>query len=302
MNHSYRPALERLERRDVPSAATPSTVNLTAGVLTVLGSASADAVTISQSAGMISVSDSGRVLKQVSAASVTRIVVDAGFGNDTVIVRAAITKPAFLYGGYGNDQLYGGGGNDQLYGGADSDSLFGRGGNDMLFGGTGSDTLDGGLGTNTLVQGTPGRTRQLTATEQAVLNLVNQERTSRGLTPLAFDPTLTYAAGFHSTQMATRSNAMPSNPGAAMQHTLFGVNAPTPASRLDYAGYDDWWTYGENIAFGYNTAASVMQAWMNSPGHRANILNPNFTQIGVGVVTNAAGYLFWTQDFGSRSQ
>ena len=294
MNPSYRPALDRLERRDVPS-----TANLTAGVLTVLGSANADAITVSQALGVISVSDSGRVLKQVSATSVTKIVVDAGFGNDTVIIRAG-AKPAFLYGGYGNDQLYGGTGNDQLYGGADADALFGRGGDDRLYGGTGTDTLDGGLGTNRLVQGTPSRTRQLTATEQAVVNLVNQERTRRGMAALTIDARLTFAAGFHSTQMATRSNALPSNPGAAMQHTLYGVNAPTPASRLDYAGYDDWWTYGENIAFGYTTAASVMQAWMNSPGHRANILNPDFTQIGVGAATSAAGYLFWTQEFGSR--
>jgi len=85
-----------------------------------------------------------------------------------------------------------------------------------------------------------------------------------------------------------------------MQHILYGVNAPTPATRLDYAGYDNWMTYGENIAFGYSTAAAVMQAWMNSPGHRANILNPNFKEIGVGVVANAQGYLYWTQEFAAR--
>lgn len=300
MKRNYRPAFDRLERRDVPSAATQSTVNLTAGVLTVLGSASADAITVSKSNGIMSVSDSGRALKQYTATSVARIVVDAGFGNDTVIIRAGIAKPVFLYGGYGNDQLYGGAGNDQLYGGAGADYLFGRGGNDLIFGGTGSDTIDGGLGTNTVVQGTPGRTRQLTATEQAVVALINQERTSRGLAPVTFDATLTFAAAFHSTQMAARSNAMPSNPGNAMQHTLFGVIAPTPASRLDYAGYDNWQSYGENIAFGYTTAVSVMQAWMNSPGHRANILNPAFTQIGVGIATSAAGYLYWTQEFGAR--
>ncbi len=100
--------------------------------------------------------------------------------------------------------------------------------------------------------------------------------------------------------MSTRSNASPSNPGAGMQHTLFGVNAPTVSSRLDYAGYDAWMAYGENIAFGYATAQDVMNGWMNSPGHRTNILSTYTTEIGIGVVANAQGYLFWCQDFGDR--
>lgn len=300
MNNEFRPALEVLERRDVPSASTPSTVHLTAGVLTVLGSDAADPITIAQGVGRITVTDAGRVLKQLSAASVTKIVVDAGFGNDTVIVKAGVVKPVIVYGGYGVDFLYGGKGHDQLYGGAEADYLFGRGGNDLLIGGDGNDYLDGGGGVNTLVQDEPSSGRALNAAEQAVVDLVNQERTSRGLTALTVNMRLNYAAWFHSNQMATRSNATPSNPGAAMQHTLFGVNAPTPASRLDAAGYDDWWTYGENIAFGYATAQAVMQAWMNSSGHRANILNPDFTEIGVGAVANSAGYLFWTQEFGTR--
>jgi len=300
MNKTYRPALELLERRDVPSAATPSTANLTAGVLTVLGTADADFINVTLTSGVVRVVDSGRLIGAFGYANVGRIVVDAGFGNDTVNIGAAITKPAFLYGGYGNDALYGGNGNDQIYGGAGNDVLVGRGGNDVLFGGSGADTLNGGLGVNTLVQGPPSRAMQMNATALAVVALVNQQRALAGLAPLTVNPTLAYAAWFHSNQMATRSNAMPSNPGAAMQHTLFGVVAPTPATRLDYAGYDNWWTYGENIAFGYATAAAVMQAWMNSPGHRANILNPNFKEIGVGVVANAQGFLYWTQEFAAR--
>jgi uncharacterized protein YkwD len=300
MKTTYRPAFDKLERRDVPSAATPSTVHLTAGVLTVLGSADADAINVTLSSGIVRVVDSGRLIGAFGYANIAKVVVDAGFGNDTVNISAAITKPAFLYGGYGNDALYGGNGNDQIYGGAGNDALVGRGGNDALFGGSGSDTLDGGLGANALIQGTPGRAMQMNATAIAVVGLVNQQRALAGLAPLTINPTLAYAAWFQSNQMATRSNAMPGNPGATMQHTLYGVAAPTPTSRLDYVGYDDWRTYGENIAFGYATAAAVMQAWMNSPGHRANILNPNFTEIGVGVVANAHGYLYWTQEFGAR--
>jgi len=300
MNKTYRPAFELLERRDVPSAATPSTVNLTAGVLTVLGSANADAISVSQSAGVVRVVDSGRQIGAFMATSVAKIVVDAGFGNDTVIISAAITKPTLLYGGYDNDVLYGGSGNDQIFGGAGSDALFGRAGNDALFGGSGADTLDGGLGANAVFQDVPGRTLQMNATALAVVALVNQQRASFGLAPVTINSTLAYAAWFHSNQMATRSNAMPGNPGAAMQHTLYGVNAPTPTSRLDYAGYDNWMAYGENIAFAYATAEAVMQAWMNSPGHRDKILNPNFKEIGVGVAANAQGYLFWTQEFAAR--
>jgi uncharacterized protein YkwD len=300
MNQNYRPTFDHLERRDVPSAATLSTVNLTAGVLTVIGTDAADTIAISQGGGQITVIDTGRLVKQVPATSVTKIVVDAGFGNDVVIVRAMVTKPSVLYGGYGSDALYGGKAADLLFGGADADYLFGRAGNDALFGGSGDDYLDGGLGVNTLIQDTPGNTRSPNATEQAIVNMVNQERLNNGLFPLAVNVTLTYAAGFHSSQMATRSKATPSNPSAAMQHLLFGVSAPTPATRLDSAGYDDWRTYGENIAFGYTTAQAVMQGWMSSSGHRANILNPNFAEIGVGVVANAAGQLFWTQEFAAR--
>ena len=73
------------------------------------------------------------------------------------------------------------------------------------------------------------------------------------------------------------------------------------SDRLDAVGYDKWtssFTWGENIAYGYASAADVMTAWMNSQGHRENILNPSFTEIGVSVVADSAGRLFFTQDFG----
>jgi uncharacterized protein YkwD len=294
----YRPSMDVLERRDVPSAATPSTANLTAGVLTVIGSSQADAISITGSGAVMRVLDSGRVIAQVASANVKKIVVEGGFGHDNIIVGARIKVPAFLYGGFGNDLLYGGAGKDQLYGGTGADGLFGRVNNDLLFGGTGGDSLNGGGGVNTLVEGTPARVYQMNVTEQTVVAMVNVERANRGLAPLTANGTLAYAAWFHSNQMATRSNVT-GNPSGAMQHYLFGVNAPTPTTRLDYAGYDNWAAWGENIAFAYNNATAVMQAWMNSEGHRANILSPNFTEIGVGMVANAAGQFYWTQVFGA---
>jgi uncharacterized protein YkwD len=53
------------------------------------------------------------------------------------------------------------------------------------------------------------------------------------------------------------------------------------------------------VAYGQRTPAEVMDAWMNSPGHRANILNCQFKEIGVGVVPDSNGRLYWTQDFGA---
>jgi uncharacterized protein YkwD len=89
-----------------------------------------------------------------------------------------------------------------------------------------------------------------------------------------------------------------------MQHELFGTLHPEVTDRLDAAGFDDWTTsfdWGENIAFGYNSATDVVNAWLNSPEHLANIMNPNFTQTGVGVEVDASGRLFFTQDFGNES-
>lgn len=57
-------------------------------------------------------------------------------------------------------------------------------------------------------------------------------------------------------------------------------------------------TVGENIAAGYRSAAAVVRAWLNSPGHRANILNPDFTRIGLGLAASAGGTRYWVQDFG----
>lgn len=54
---------------------------------------------------------------------------------------------------------------------------------------------------------------------------------------------------------------------------------------------------GENIAMGQRTPVEVVNAWMNSPGHRSNILSPNFTQIGVGLAKNKNGICYWTQMF-----
>ena len=68
----------------------------------------------------------------------------------------------------------------------------------------------------------------------------------------------------------------------------------SPVDRLQMTGASGYTMVGENVAFGQQTPDEVMRAWMNSPGHRANILHPDFTHIGIGV---AAGRPYWTQVF-----
>ncbi|OIK26095.1 sigma-70 family RNA polymerase sigma factor [Streptomyces malaysiense] len=124
-------------------------------------------------------------------------------------------------------------------------------------------------------------------TVSQVVALVNQQRASAGCSPLTEDPQLQQAAQAHSDDMAARNFFDHVNPD--------GVD---PGQRITAAGYR-WSTYGENIAMGQQTPASVMDAWMNSPGHRANILNCAFKNIGVGVHKGTGGP-WWTQDFGTR--
>ncbi|GGS82552.1 MULTISPECIES: sigma-70 family RNA polymerase sigma factor [Streptomyces] len=120
-----------------------------------------------------------------------------------------------------------------------------------------------------------------------VVALVNAERAKAGCGPLKDDAQLRKAAQRHSEDMASRN--------------FFSHTAPDgsdPGERTTAAGYR-WATYGENIARGQSTAESVMNSWMNSDGHRANILNCSFKDIGVGLHQGPGGP-WWTQNFGAR--
>ncbi|MEU0782737.1 sigma-70 family RNA polymerase sigma factor [Streptomyces sp. NPDC006173] len=140
-------------------------------------------------------------------------------------------------------------------------------------------------------------TRQASATPRAqaapsgtvaqVVALVNKERAAAGCGPLTENADLEEAALDHSEDMAARDFFDHSNP-----------DGEDPGERITAAGYR-WSTYGENIARGQQTPESVMDSWMNSPGHRANILNCSFKNIGVGVHKGAGGP-WWTQDFGAK--
>jgi uncharacterized protein YkwD len=117
-----------------------------------------------------------------------------------------------------------------------------------------------------------------------VLEIVNAERKKAGCSPLALNAKLTAAAQAHSKDMADHSN---------MSHT--GSDGSSPADRITRAGYT-WSSYGENVAYGYSTPESVMAGWMASAGHKRNILDCNFKDIGIGLAQPGS---YWTQDFGT---
>jgi uncharacterized protein YkwD len=122
--------------------------------------------------------------------------------------------------------------------------------------------------------------------QQQVVALVNQERSAGGCRPVTVNAKLTRAAQLHSEDQAAHNT---------MSHT--GSDGSSPWDRSKRAGYAN--AIGENVAAGYRTAQAVMQGWMNSPGHRANIMNCDAKAIGVGMARSSDGTPYWTQMFGS---
>ena len=128
----------------------------------------------------------------------------------------------------------------------------------------------------------PEADKELTFAEQ-VVELVNQERTKAGLNAVTLDQNIASAALVRAKEIETSfSHTRPNG-------SKFSTALTEPGVTFKGAG--------ENIAWGQKSPEAVMQAWMNSEGHRANILNKNFTKIGVGYYQNAAGRNFWTQLF-----
>jgi uncharacterized protein YkwD len=132
---------------------------------------------------------------------------------------------------------------------------------------------------------------------QRVLARVNQWRSSGAscgsegsfgpAAALGWDTRLTTAAAVHSQDMQAHNY---------FDHT--GSDGSTPGDRVTAAGYA-WQTTGENIAAGYSSAETVVDAWIGSPGHCANLLNPQFTQVGVACVAGDGGNTYrnyWTME------
>lgn len=126
-----------------------------------------------------------------------------------------------------------------------------------------------------------------------VIRLVNEERAKTGAGALTNQAQLANAAQTHSNDQAC-------NAADGLSPTHTGTTIPAMSDRMTAAGYS-WSNVGENVAAAQTTPAEVMTSWMNSPGHKANILNPEFTEMGVGYAKRTpAGkdpYYYWTQKF-----
>ncbi|GHH70609.1 hypothetical protein GCM10017673_22760 [Streptosporangium violaceochromogenes] len=119
-----------------------------------------------------------------------------------------------------------------------------------------------------------------------VVRLTNAERRAGGCAPLRDDPRLRSSAQGHSSDMAA---------GNYFSHTSRDGRSMT--DRIRASGFSPMRAWAENIAMGQRTPAEVVRAWMNSAGHRRNIMNCAYTHIGVGVAKSPRG-LYWTQNFG----
>jgi uncharacterized protein YkwD len=263
-----------------------------------------------------------------------------GAGDDSLNGRGGNDR---LDGGVGNDVLKGGGGGDLLIGGLGEDRMNGGGGFDSaFFAGVRSDysiemvrgeihvTLGGETDRLTAIEelifgiapGDSGATSYRVADgslfedparpdpptpeppapseppapptgleefEAEVLRLTNAFRAQNGLSPLEADPRLNEAAEDWSRTMALDD--------------FFEHSSPR---QVEEQGYD-WRNWGENIAAGQQTPESVVNAWINSPGHRANMLSDNFQDIGIGhyYLENDTGgtnyHHYWTQAFGTEA-
>lgn len=131
----------------------------------------------------------------------------------------------------------------------------------------------------------PTKSAEETSTEQEILKLVNAERSKAGVEPLTLNWELSRVAKFKSEDM--RDN------------NYFSHTSPTygsPFNMIKNFGIS-YSAAGENIAAGQKTAQAVMDSWMNSSGHKANILSANYTQLGVGKATGGSYGTYWTQMF-----
>lgn len=143
---------------------------------------------------------------------------------------------------------------------------------------------------STMIAVQPASAATLVDTVRQVLSLTNANRRSHGCPIVTADTRLMNVAQQHSADMAA--------------HNYFAHNSRNgtdPGARITASGYR-WTRWAENIAAGQPTPAKVVAAWMASPGHRANLLNCQLRNIGIGYVSSPHSTYptYWTQDFGTH--
>ena len=128
------------------------------------------------------------------------------------------------------------------------------------------------------------------ATEARIFGLINAERRHRGIPALVYNEQLDQMAVIQAQNMAFFQK---------MAHVLPDAELPTLGDRARYVAYP-FGRLAENVALGYPDAETVVQGWMASKGHRANILNSDVVETGIAISRSAAGGLYYCQVFGRR--
>ena len=299
MNHSRQPAFDHLDTRRLMAARL--TASLAHGVLTIKGTAAADVIAVDVGArpgGVVAIAGVG---KSFPTARVQRIVVLGGPGDDLINVQNP-GRPNL------GVRINGGAGNDTINGTADVPiaapivpviapvappvfSVAQPPASATILPPPAAVTVTAPDNSDiSFVVASPvASTATPQATVERIITLTNAERVQAGLAPLSVNTSLVQAADVQSGNMA-RLNTM--------SHSLPGTATPDLADRAVAVGYQ-YSSMGENIAYNYADADAVVAGWMASPGHRANILNPKYTEIGVSIATSAAGDPYYTQVFGS---
>jgi len=170
----------------------------------------------------------------------------------------------------------------------------------FMFGCGGGDS--GTVSSSTSPPGNPGTGDPgIDSIRQEFLDAVNQARSAdrmcgnellEAALPVEWNETLAMAAFLHSEDMVIHQ---------LFSHT--GSDGSTAGEKITREGYD-WWTYGENIAVGYQSVSAVMQGWLGSEGHCRNIMNPAFAEIGAafaeGQYQGSSAALYWTFDLATH--
>ena len=128
------------------------------------------------------------------------------------------------------------------------------------------------------------------ATEARIFGLINAERRHQGLPALVYNEQLDQMAVIQARNMAHFQK---------MSHVLPESTLPTLGDRARYVAYP-FGRLAENVALGYPNAETVVQGWMASKGHKANILNSNVMETGIAIARSSAGGLYYCQVFGRR--
>ena len=128
------------------------------------------------------------------------------------------------------------------------------------------------------------------ATESRIFDLINAERRHQGLPGLVYNEQLDQMAKIQAHNMAQFQK---------MAHVLPQASLPTLGDRARYVAYP-FGRLAENVALGFPSAETVVQGWMGSKGHRANILNSDVVETGIAIARSSAGGLYYCQVFGRR--